>query len=81
MLLIKRSFLIFTSGIVLGFWISWPGILIPSNWKCFLDVIQKSTDGKIPLKAAFSVSPKYILKAKRNNIATKIRILNDTCFR
>ena len=76
-----RSFLLFCSGISIGFWISWPGILIPNNWKCFKDIIAKSTNEKISLKAVLAVSPNYLLKGQKNNIASKIRIVSDACFR
>ena len=76
-----RYFLSFFSGICIGFWISWPGILIPNNWKCFKDIIAKSTNEKISLKAVLAVSPNYLLKVQKNNIAFKIRIVSDACFR
>jgi hypothetical protein len=76
-----RSFLLLCSGICIGFWISWPGILIPNNWKCFKDIIAKSTNEKISLKAVLAVSPNYLLKGQKNNIASKIRIVSDACFR
>ena len=38
-LLMRNSFLLL-SGLVLGLWTSWPGIVIPNNWKCFKDIIE-----------------------------------------
>ena len=76
-----RSFLLFFSGMSIGLWISWPGIVIPNNWKCFKDIIAKSTNEKISLKAALALSPNYLLKGQKNNIASKIRIVSDACFR
>ena len=67
-------------GISFGFWIAWPGIIIPKNWKCFKKVISRSVEEKVSFKAALAVSPNYLLKGKRN-IASKIRIVNDACFR
>ena len=76
-----RSLLLLFSGIFIGFWISWPGIINRNSWKCFRDVISTTADEKFSLKAALSVSPNYILKGKSNNLASKIRIVNDACFR
>ena len=66
---------------LLGIWTSWPGIFNIGNWKCFNDVISKSTVQGISFKAALAVSPNYIIKRKLNNKASKIRIVNDACFR
>ena len=76
-----RYFLFLCSGICIGFWVSWPGILIPNNWRCFNDIIIKSKNEKISLKAVLAVSPNYILKGHNNNMVSKIRILSDACFR
>ena len=76
-----RSLLLLFSGIFIGFWTSWPGIVIPNNWKCFGDIIDKSSNEKVSFKAALAVSPNYLLKANNNNIASKIRIVSDACFR
>ena len=68
-------------GLVLGLWTSWPGIVIPNNWKCFKDIIEKSSKDQISLKAALAVSPNYILKGNRINNSSKIRVVFDACFR
>ena len=65
-LLMRNSFLLL-SGLVLGLWTSWPGIVIPNNWKCFKDIIEKSSKEQISFKAALAVSPNYILRANRKN--------------
>ena len=76
-----RSFLLICCGISIGFWISWPGILIPNNWICFNDIISKSTNEKISLKAVLALSPNYILKGQNKSLASKLRIVSDACFR
>ena len=68
------------SGIFVGLYLSWPGLVIPKNWKCFSDILEKSAENKISLKAIMEVSPSYLLKGK-NNKASKIRIVADACFR
>ena len=76
----KSLFLLF-SGLVLGLWSAWPGIVIPNNWRCFRDIIVKSSNEQISFKAALAVSPNYFLKGKRKNSNSKIRIVFDACFR
>ena len=76
-----RSYLFFISGILVGLYISWPGILIPKDWKCFNDIVVKSTEDKISFKAIMEVSPSYLIKSKNKNIKSKIRIVADACFR
>ena len=76
-----RSFLFLFSGIFVGLYLSWPGIVISNNWKCFNDIIAKSAEDKISLKAALEVSPSYLINRKNKNIISKIRIVADACFR
>ena len=59
-----RSFLFLVSGIFVGLYLSWPGILISKNWKCFNEIIEKSAEDKISIKALMEVSPSYLIKGK-----------------
>ena len=68
-------------GFFIGLWASWPGIVIPNNWKCFMDIIDKSNKEQISLKAALALSPNYLLKGKNNSKISKLRIIGDACFR
>ena len=68
-------------GIFAGLCLSWPGLVIPKNWKCFNDIISKSAEDKISLKAALEISPSYLLKGKNKKKTSKIRIVADACFR
>ena len=61
--------------------ISWPGLLMLENWKCFNQIIARSAEDKISLKAALEISPSYFLKAKNKKMTSKIRIVADACFR
>ena len=74
-----RYCLFIFSGIFAGLYLSWPGILIPKNWKCFNDIIAKSSEDKISIKAIMEVSPSYLIKNK--NMTSKIRFVADACFR
>ena len=76
-----RSFLFLFSGIFVGIYISWPGIIISKNWKCFNKIIEKSAEDKISIKAVLEVSPSYLIKGKNKNIASKVRVVADACFR
>ena len=76
----KRLFLLF-SGIFIGLFTAWPGIINPNNWKCFKDIINKSTKDQISLKATLAVSPNYLLKRKNQKTISKLRIVSDACFR
>ena len=76
-----RLFFFLLCGIFTGLYISWPGLVIPENWKCFKEIIAKSTEDKISLKAALEISPSYFLKAKNKKTTSKIRIVADACFR
>ena len=76
-----RSFLILISGMFAGLYLSWPGIVISKNWKCFKNIIAKSSEDRISIKAVMEVSPSYLIKTNKKNMPSKIRIVADTCFR
>ena len=66
-----RFFLFIFLGIFVGLYLSWPGILIPGNWKCFNEIIAKSAEDKISFKAALEISQIYLLVAKNNKTSSK----------
>ena len=76
-----KGFLFFFVGIIIGSWFSWPGIIFPENWKCFIKIINSSKNEKVSLKAILSVSPKYLLKKDTIDNYSKLRIVGDACFR
>ena len=76
-----RSFLFIFSGFFLGLFLSWPGILLSKNWKCFNEIIEKSAEDKISLKALLELSPSYLIKGKNKSMSSKIRVVADACFR
>jgi hypothetical protein len=76
-----RSFLFLFFGIFAGLYLSWPGILNSKNWKCFNEIIAKSADDKISIKAVLEVSPSYLIKGKNKKMTSKIRVVADACFR
>ena len=76
-----RSFLFLFSGIFAGLYLSWPGILIPKNWKCFNEIIEKSSEDKISIKALFEITPSYLIKDKNKNMISELKVEADVCFR
>ena len=76
-----RSILILFSGVFAGLYLSWPGILNSKNWKCFNEILEKSAENKISIKAVLEISPSYLIKRKNKNITSKIRVIADACFR
>ena len=76
-----RSLLFLFCGVFAGLYLSWPGILISKNWKCFNEIIEKSKEEKISIKAVLEVSPSYLIKGNNKNMTSKIRIVADACFR
>ena len=76
-----RSFLFIISGVFAGLYLSWPGIVVSKNWKCFNEIIAKSAEDKISIKAVMEVSPSYLFKSKSNKMPSKIRVVADACFR
>jgi len=76
-----RAFLFLCTGLFAGLYLSWPGIVILKNWKCFNDVIEKSEEDKISLKTLLEVSPSYLIKGNKKRLPSKLRLLADACFR
>ena len=76
-----KGFFFFLFGIFLGSWVSWPGITSTENWKCFIKIINDSRQDKLSLKAALSISPKFLLKSDSMDHFSKLRIVSDACFR
>ena len=76
-----RFFLFLFLVIFTGLYLSWPGLLIPGNWKCFNEIIAKSAENKISFKVALEISPSYLMNRKNKKTSSKIRIVADACFR
>ena len=72
-------FLLF--GVLIGTWISWPGIFLPENWECFNDIIEKSRNEKISIKAFLRLNPKFLFTGIPKNKLSKFRVLSDNCIR
>ena len=72
---------LFTFGVLIGGWISWPGIFSSDNWKCFNEIVQNSRNEKISIKNILNLPPKLIFRKLPDDNLSKFRILSDTCFR
>ena len=79
--IVMRFILFLFLGFFVGLYLSWPGLVIPENWKCFNEIIAKSTEDKISLRAAMEITASYVLKRKNRKTVSKIRIVADACFR
>ena len=55
-----KFFLFLITGIFAGIYLSWLGILILNNWRCFKDTLSK--EDKIPFRALLEVSSSYLIK-------------------
>ena len=55
-----RSFILIFSGISIGFWISWPGILIPNNWKDIMKFYNTKHIPHVTIKTLLSKNDKEI---------------------
>ncbi len=59
--------LIFFTGLSLGIILIWPGILKVQNRKCFFEILQDGSDGKVSIGTILSIEPNYLLKIKSAN--------------
>ena len=76
-----RLFLFLFFSFFVGLYLLCAGLVIRVIWKCINQIISKSAEDKISLKAALEISPSYFLKAKNKKTTSKIRIVADACFR
>ena len=59
-----RYFLFLFFGIFSGLYLSWPGLVIPENWKCFNQTFAISAENKISLKAVLEISSNYFARLR-----------------
>ena len=76
-----KNLFFLVSGVLLGSWISWPGIFNLENWECFNEIVENSRNEKISIKAILEVSPKYFFKGVPDSKLSQFRIVSDACFR
>ena len=78
--MIKTIFVV-SLGFVAGLWVPWPGIIKSNNWKCAKEVLLRSQDQGVDIRAVMAVNPKYIYKRKSHDKLSKLRLIGDACFR
>ena len=74
--------LFFLTGLSIGVFLVWPGILKTENRNCFYKIIKDGSDGSVSIGTILSIEPKYLLKI--NNAESKylkILLIGDQCFR
>ena len=59
-----RFFLFLFFGIFVGLYLSWPGLVIPENWKCFNEIIAKYAEDKISLKSPIGDFPQLFVSGQ-----------------
>ena len=74
--------LFFLTGLSIGIISIWPGILKDKNRRCFINVVQDGSDGKVSIGTFLSIDPNYLLKINNaKNKYKKILYIGDYCFR
>ena len=74
--------LFFLIGLSIGVVLIWPGILKNNNRKCFFNIIEDGSDGKVTMGTILSIDPNSLVKIKNaNNTYLKILRIGDYCFR
>ena len=74
--------LFFLFGLSIGVVLIWPGILKNNNRKCFFNIIEDGSDGKVTMGTILSIDPNSLVKIKNaNNTYLKILRIGDYCFR
>ena len=74
--------LFFFTGLSLGILLIWPGILKVQNRRCFFDILQDGSDGKVSIGTILSIEPNSLLKIKNAKTKySKILLIGDQCFR
>ena len=74
--------LFFFIGLSVGIISIWPGILKDKNRRCFINVVQDGSDGKVSIGTFLSIDPNYLLKINNaKNKYKKILYIGDYCFR
>ena len=75
------NLIFFLSGFSFGIILIWPGILMVQNRRCFFEILQDGSDGKVSIGTILSIEPNYLLKIKNaKSTYSKILLIGDHCF-
>ena len=76
------NLLFFLTGISIGIFLIWPGILKSDNRRCFYKIIEDGSDGKVSVGTIFSIDPNSLVKINNaKNTYGKVLRIGDYCFR
>ena len=68
--------LFFLTGLLMGIVLIWPGILKNDNRKCFINIIEDGSDGKVTMGTILSVDPNSLLRINNaKNTYDKVSII------
>ena len=74
--------LFFLTGLTIGIFLIWPGILNSNNLRCFYKIIEDGSDGKVSVGTILSIDPNSLVKINNaKNTYDKILRIGDYCFR
>ena len=74
--------LFFLTGLSIGIFLIWPGILKSDNRRCFYKIIQDGRDGKVSIGTILSIDPNSLVKINNaKNTYGKVLRIGDYCFR
>ena len=74
--------LFFLTGLSMGIFLIWPGILKSENRRCFYKIIQDGSDGKVSIGTILSIDPNSLVKINNaKNTYGKVLRIGDYCFR
>ena len=77
-----KSLLTLALGVFIGVGALWPGLVTTKGRKCFLKIINDSSDGSVSLGTILSITPSYLLKINNTeNKYKEILLVGDFCFR
>ena len=74
--------LFFLTGLSIGIFLIWPGILKSNNLRCFYKIIEDGSDGKVSVGTILSIDPNSLVRINNaKNTYGKVLTIGDYCFR
>ena len=74
--------LFFFTGLSIGIFLIWPGILKTDNRRCFYKIIEDGSDGKVSMGTILSIDPNSLVRINNaKNTYGKVLRIGDYCFR
>ena len=74
--------LFFLTGLSIGIFLIWPGILKSENRRCFYKIIEDGSDGEVSIGTILSIDPNNLVRINNaKNTYGKVLRIGDYCFR